>query len=92
MGGVPLVWTVPHLWRVYVQGREDDPKPWHVTTTGALVGTTVDALKVFNRLGQSSNDDMTDSLERLDQLHKSGALDDLEYAKAKDKVIVGGET
>jgi len=32
---------------------------------------------------------MTESLERLDELHRSGALDDLEYAKAKDRVIRG---
>jgi hypothetical protein len=86
IGGVPLVGALPHLWRVYVRGREDDPKPWHVATTGAAVGSAVDLL---NRLGKSPDEDMTDSLERLDQLHKSGALDDLEYAKAKNKVISG---
>jgi hypothetical protein len=86
MGAVPLLWALPHLWRVYVRGREDDPKPWHVSTTGAAVGSAFDLL---NRLGKSSNEDMTDSLQRLDDLHRSGALDDLEYAKAKDKVIRG---
>jgi hypothetical protein len=91
MGAVPLVWALPHLWRVYVRG-EDDPKPWHVTTTGAAVGSTVDALKLFSRLGRSPSEDMTDSLERLDDLHKKGALDDLEYAKAKDRVIRGEDT
>jgi hypothetical protein len=87
MGLVPLVWAVPHLWRVYVRGREDDPKPWHVSTTGAAVGSAVEAMKLLNRLGRSPNQDMTESLERLDELHRSGALDDLEYAKAKDRVI-----
>jgi hypothetical protein len=91
MGAVPLVWALPHLWRVYVRG-EDDPKPWHVATTGAAVGTAADALKLFGRLGQSPSEDMTDSLERLDELHKKGALDDLEYAKAKDRVIRGEGT
>ena len=86
MGGVPLLWALPHLWRVYVRGREDDPKPWHVATTGAAVGSAFDLL---NRLGKSPSEDMTDSLQRLDDLHKSGALDDLEYAKAKDRVIRG---
>lgn len=90
MGGVPLLWALPHLWRVYVLGRGDDPKPWHVSSTGALVGTSLDALKLFNRFGQTPNEDMTDSLERLDELHKKGALDDLEYAQAKNRVI-GGE-
>jgi hypothetical protein len=92
MGGVPLLWALPHLWRVYVLGRADDPKPWHVTTTGAMVGTTMDAMKMFSRLGQTPNEDMTESLQRLDDLHKSGALDDLEYAKAKDRVIRGDQT
>jgi hypothetical protein len=91
MGGVPLLWALPHLWRVYVLGRADDPKPWHVTTTGSMVGSTMDAMKLFSRLGQSSNEDMTDALQRLDDLHKSGALDDLEYAKAKDRVISGDQ-
>jgi hypothetical protein len=89
MGAVPLLWAVPHLWRVYVHGREDDPKPWHVSTTRAAVGSAVDAVKLLNRFGRSSSEDMTESLERLDELHRSGALDDLEYAKAKDRVIRG---
>ena len=89
MGVVPLLWALPHLWRVYVRGAEDDPKPWHVSTTGALFTTGVDAMKMFSRLGQTPAQDMTDSLQRLDQLHKSGALDDLEYAKAKDRIISG---
>jgi len=89
MGGVPLVWALPHLWRVYARGLQDDPKPWHVAATGAAVGNAVDLL---NRLGKSPGEDMTDSLAKLDQLHKSGALDDLEYAKAKDRVISGDQT
>ena len=32
--GMPLVWALPHLWRVYVHG-EDAPKPWHVTATAS---------------------------------------------------------
>ncbi len=89
MGGVPLLWALPHLWRVYVRGREDDPKPWHVSATGSAVSSTVGALNLLDRLGKSPNEDMTDSLQRLDELHRSGALDDLEYAKAKDRVIRG---
>ncbi len=86
MGLVPLLWALPHLWRVYVRGQQDDPKPWHVATTGVAVNNAFDLL---NRLGKSPSEDMTDSLQRLDDLHKSGALDDLEYAKAKDRVIRG---
>ena len=47
------------------------------------------AIKLLDRLGRTPNQDLTESLERLDELHKSGALDDLEYAKAKDRVIRG---
>jgi hypothetical protein len=89
MGGMPLIWALPHLWNAYVRGFEDDPAPWHVSTTGAAVGSAVNLL---DRLGKSPSEDMTDSLERLDELHKKGALDDLEYAKAKDRVISGEDT
>ena len=43
MGAVPLIWSLPHLWRVYVQGR-NDPKPWHVATTAKAVGSAASAL------------------------------------------------
>jgi len=89
MGVVPLLWALPHLWRVYGRGIDDDPKPWHVATTGAAVSSAASALKLMDRLGRSPNEDMTDSLERLDELHRKGALDDLEYAQAKDRVISG---
>ena len=39
--------------------------------------------------GRSPNLDMTESLERLDELHRRGALDDFEYARAKDRVLRG---
>jgi len=87
MGGVPLIWALPHLWHVYVRGEIDADKPWHVTATSSAVGS----LKALTGL-KTPNEDMTDSLEKLDSLHKSGALDDLEYAKAKDKVIRGVKT
>jgi hypothetical protein len=88
MGGVPLIWALPHLWRVYVRGETDDDKPWHVTATGNAVGT----LKTLSRLVPTPRANMTESLEQLDRLHKSGALDDLEYAKAKDRVIREAQT
>jgi hypothetical protein len=84
MGAVPLIWALPHLWRVYARGEVGDDKPWHVTATAGAVGT----IRTLSRL-QPKPADMTESLERLDSLHRSGALDDLEYAKAKDKVIRG---
>lgn len=86
MGGVPLIWALPHLFKVYVLGHLDAEPPLHVTTTG----TAVNALKVLSRIPAArAKADMTENLERLDQLHKQGALSDFEYAKAKDRVIRG---
>lgn len=73
MGVVPLLWAVPQLWRVYVHGREDDPKPWHVSATGAAMGSAVSAMKLLDRMGRTPNQDLTESLERLDELHKRRA-------------------
>jgi hypothetical protein len=56
------------------------------------MGSAVSAMKLLDRLGRTPSQDMTESLERLDELHRSGALDDLEYAKAKDRVIRGENT
>src|SRR4051794_12877875 len=86
MGGVPLIWALPHLFRVYVLGQLDAEPPLHVTTTGSAVN----ALKVLSKIPAARRKaDMTENLERLEQLHKSGALSDFEYAKAKDRVISG---
>jgi hypothetical protein len=84
MGAVPLIYAVPHLWKVYARGEIDADKPWHVTATGSAVG----ALKTISRL-QPKPVGMADNLERLAQLHKSGQLSDFEYAQAKDRVIRG---
>ena len=80
MGGIPLIWALPYLWRVYALGQIDADRPWHVTAT---------AFRTLTRIGRGPSENMADSLERLDRLHRSGGLDDLEYAKAKDKVIRG---
>ena len=57
-----------------------------------LTGTAVSALKALSRLQSSrAKADMTENLERLQQLHKSGAHDDLEYAKAKDDFDCGAD-
>jgi hypothetical protein len=84
MGAVPLLYAIPHLWKVYARGEIEADKPWHVTATGNAVG----ALKSISRL-QTKPVGMAENLERLDQLHKSGALTDFEYAQAKDRVIRG---
>ena len=89
MGGVPLVWALPHLWKVYVRGDVEAAQPLHVRATGTAIGT----LKALSKIQSArAKADMTENLERLASLHKSGALDDLEYAKAKDRVIRGETT
>jgi hypothetical protein len=86
MGGVPLIWALPHLFKVYVLGDVEAAAPIHVRATG----TAVSALKALSKIPASrAKADMTENLERLDQLHKQGALSDFEYAKAKDRVIRG---
>jgi hypothetical protein len=86
MGGVPLIYALPHLFRVYILGDVEAAAPIHVRATG----TAVSALKALSKLPASrAKADMTENLERLEQLHKQGALSDFEYAKAKDRVIRG---
>ena len=53
-------------------------------------GNAVVELRRISRL--SAQKSMTESLEQLSELHESGALDDLEYAKAKDRVIREAKT
>lgn len=79
MGGVPLALALPDLWRHLVQGH--DPPP---SFGGGAARAVVS--RVRQRAGGA---DLADQLERLDELHRSGALDDLEYANAKDRVIRG---
>ena len=45
MGGLPLVWAIPHLWKVYALGEVEASKPWHVSATGSAVGS----LKTLSR-------------------------------------------
>jgi hypothetical protein len=82
MGGLPLLWAIPHLWKVYVRGEIEADKPWHVTATGSAVS----AMKSLSRL-QPKPAGIAENLERLDKLHRDGALSDFEYAQAKDRVI-----
>src|SRR3954454_20713601 len=86
MGGVPLVYALPHLWRVYAKGDIEAAKPFHVRTTA----TAVNSIKQLTSLSRKQN--MTEQLDDLADLHKTGQLSDFEYAKAKDKVIREGST
>ena len=85
MGGFPLLYAIPHLWKVYAKGEIETGKPWHVSATGSAVVS----LRALSRVGQKPG--MAENLERLADLHKEGQLSDFEYAKAKDRVISGGE-
>lgn len=81
MGGLPLIYAIPHLWKVYALGEVEAAKPFHVRATG----TAVNSLRAFTT--SSRKKDMAESLEDLADLHRSGQLTDFEYAKAKDRVI-----
>ena len=83
MGGLPLVVMLPSLWREFTRGPQDRPGwPGGVPVAHAKRA----AARVTGSVAGSS---MTDELERLDQLHRSGALDDFEYRLAKQKLIEG---
>ncbi len=86
MGGLPLLWGIPHLWKVYALGDMGAAQPLHVTATG----NAVMALKRVSRL--SAQKSMTQSLGELNEMHESGALSDFEYAQAKDRVIRGQDS
>jgi hypothetical protein len=83
MGGLPLIYAIPHLWKVYALGEIEASKPFHVRATGSAVNS-------LKTLATARKATMADDLERLADLHKSGQLSDFEYAKAKDRVIRGG--
>ena len=82
MGGLPLIYAIPHLWKVYALGEVEAAKPFHVRATGSAVNS-------LKTLATARKATMAEDLERLADLHKSGQLSDFEYAKAKDRVIRG---
>jgi hypothetical protein len=82
MGAVPLVFAGP--WIVRRFARSEPPRSWRsVLPTAGAVREAVSRLPKV----RAHSADIVSALERLDALHRSGALDDAEYEAAKDKLL-----
>jgi hypothetical protein len=76
MGGFPLFGLLPMWWRGFTgKAEEHEPRP-----TKPLSG-------VRAAVGERKRADLVDELERLDKLHRSGALSDAEFESAKRKLL-----
>jgi hypothetical protein len=88
MGVIPLMFAGPWIVRRFT--RSEPPSSWRdVMPSARVVGAAVSALPKV-RVGQTEPADLVSALERLDALHRSGALDDGDYESAKDKLIGTG--
>lgn len=91
MGGLPLVWALP--WIVRRFSGKAPAEGWRsgMTTRGAM-GAVVSAIPKLKSVAASTGArDLVSALERLDALHRSGAIDDAEYEAAKERLLgVGG--
>jgi hypothetical protein len=82
MGAVPLVFAGPWIVRRFT--RSEPPRPWRtLVPTGSAVRAAVSFLPKV----RIPSPDLVSALEKLDALHRSGALDDAEYEAAKDKLL-----
>jgi hypothetical protein len=86
MGGLPLVVVLP---RFLGRLRGDAPSPSATAGRFGLgsVRAAVSAASVFRRAAGTKEGDLVTQLERLDALHRSGALDDQQYEAAKRAVL-----
>jgi hypothetical protein len=88
MGGIPLVFAGPWVVRRFT--RSEPARPWRSKMpTPASVRAMVSSLPKV-RVAATESADLVSGLERLDALHRSGALDDAEYEAAKDKLLDTG--
>jgi hypothetical protein len=85
MGGAPLLVVVPWFAR-RLRGQEPE-----VPGLRARFAARRPAAPSPGDTEPSSGADLVTRLERLDALHRSGALDDREYEAAKAAVLGGGE-
>lgn len=80
MGGLPLLGVLPSVVREFTRGPEQRP--------GWPAGIPlVHAKRVAARVTGTPPAGLVDELERLDDLHRSGGLDEFEYRLAKQKLI-----
>lgn len=82
MGAVPLIWAVPTL-----SGRSTSPFGGGAATRLLPIERLT---QVVRRMPAADAPGMVDELERLDALHRSGAIDDGEYHAAKRRLLGGG--
>jgi len=100
MGGIPLLIALPFMVRAY---QRHDPES--MAAPRPLAGLTpevrraavdvVAALRTSRMRGEAARgsparDDLVSRLERLDGLHRSGALDDAEFEAAKRALLHEG--
>lgn len=96
MGGVPLLMVLPHLWRRAhgVQGPTIGLLPNPERAGGSAGSEDRSAERADGSswaAGESAGTGFVEALTKLDELHRSGALDDQEYEAAKDRVLGEGE-
>jgi hypothetical protein len=86
MGGLPLVIVLP---RFLARLRGEMPSPSGMPGRFGLgtVRAAASAASVFRRTANAQEGDLVTQLERLDTLHRSGALDDQQYEAAKRAVL-----
>jgi hypothetical protein len=89
MGGVPLIFVLPAM----VRGREDTSSTasWkRAMIPAGVIPAAISAAASLRRATVSTSEepeDLVSMLERLDALHRTGALDDQEYERAKDEIL-----
>jgi Short C-terminal domain len=93
MGGVPL-WAAVKVW-VRRGGAPEPPMPARVRDVAVPAGARelADRFRRSDpgvRTAVAADPDVVSKLERLDALHRSGAIDDAEYESAKDQVLGEG--
>jgi hypothetical protein len=98
MGGLPLLAVVPAIWRRFtgktppsrVRGLLVPRRPRPVATPGPVASRWVGWETPSGTAAEpasSDADDLVGALERLDALHRSGALDAEEYESAKRRIL-----
>jgi len=93
MGGLPLLAVLPSLVRRFTgRGGSSNLSGWLVGVSGAPARRAVVRLARSSRSpsqAPSRSPGIVSELERLDGLHRSGALDDEEFRLAKERLLRG---